>query len=148
MNFTVSNNLAEVMRLGDARAADTVTMSFREGEGLTVLFEKNSAQLLSKIYRFEEGLRVTDAGRIELPSADRCDAGLVQGIPSAGCQSRIIALYSNASGDLIAVETHTAGVILGIVPVGTYHELIAIFPRVVKDACDFVRRGIYSCEGR
>jgi len=92
MNFTVSNNLAALMRLGDARAADTVTMSFG-------------------------GRRRPDRA----PSRRTRRSSY----PSSCRQSRIIALYSNASGDLIAVETHTAGAILGIVPLGTYHALIA-----------------------
>jgi hypothetical protein len=143
-NLTLENNLAALMRVRDAQAADTVTMSFSESQGLTVRFEKNSTEILSKVYRPEDGLRVTEEGRIELLNIDGCDAALVQGIPSAGCLWTTITLFSNQSGDLIAVESNSSAMVFAILPVGVYIKRMAVFPRVGKDACDFMRP-IYSC---
>jgi hypothetical protein len=132
MGVAAASNFAELidLRLLDdvnkAGRADTVFVSYRESEGLTIRFEANTKELLSKVYRHEEGLRITADGKIELPSSGGCGSG--DG-PGLGCLSRTVTLFINSDGDLAAVQSSRGGGLVTIIPFGVYSDLIAIFPR-------------------
>jgi hypothetical protein len=143
MGMQALNRLDRVLQRRPAEGADVAVLSFRENEGLSVRFERGGVHYHTVDYRFDAGLKITDDGKLELPGSAGCGG---QDTPGVGCASSTITLFRNPSGDLVAVQSTGAAGILGIFPIGVYGRMVSIFPEVVKDACDFVRRGIYSCQ--
>jgi hypothetical protein len=128
MGFVGSAKFSDLLEIyGEQNKADSFVITYSENEGLTVQFKEDGRNIFTKKLSPADGLKLNSEGKFEFHTPGGCsgdESGLF------GCSSKTVTLFLNPDGDLVTVDSGGGAGMLGILPIGIYGKLVAIFPRM------------------
>ena len=115
--------IAEAMHIPAAKA-DTAYIWRVSQELLVVRFTKDGVVVAERKYKFNEGFKVDNSGRIEIGNPTECGG---HDSPGFGCGWGTVTIFENAAGELAAVQSGGGAGLLGVIPFAIYAKHLSLF---------------------
>lgn len=116
----VVDNLANLLLI-PASQSSSAQVSFNTSDGLKVEY-KEVGQV--KQIPLGDELKLNKEGAIELSASKNCTAE--KGV--LGCDRKKLVMFINNKGELVTIQTDTAGGVFIVMPYAHYRQNVAIFP--------------------